>query len=213
EWELGRFLVENMNQTQINKFLKLKWFNTRAKPTFTSKDQLLSWVNALPSFAEWKVTKLEFTGYKTTYPINLIWRNALEVVKQLFSDPAFANHITFDPHIVHDGTQWEYRDFMSADFAWKIQDDLPLGSTLVPIILGSDKTPVMQTTGGLEMHPIFITIGNIDSDVRMKATSRAWRSAIISVWMVLTMRYLAHSHDEMDCSTPRSQHATTRRQF
>jgi hypothetical protein len=25
------------------------------------------------------------------------------------------------------------------------------------------------------MHPIFITIGNIDSDVRMKATSRAWR--------------------------------------
>jgi len=25
------------------------------------------------------------------------------------------------------------------------------------------------------MHPVFITIGNIDSDVRMKATSRAWR--------------------------------------
>jgi hypothetical protein len=144
EWELGRFLVENMNQTQINKFLKLKWvgmslciaaqnpnlnlfsqFNTHAKPTFTSKDQLLSWVDALPSFAEWKVTKLEFTGYKTTHPINLIWRDALEVVKQLFSDPAFANHITFDPHIVHDGTQREYGDFMSADFAWKIQVYLP----------------------------------------------------------------------------------------
>lgn len=25
EWDLGRFLVENLNQTQINKFLKLKW--------------------------------------------------------------------------------------------------------------------------------------------------------------------------------------------
>jgi hypothetical protein len=68
---------------------------------------------------------LEFTGYKTTYPISLIWRDALEVVKQLFSDPAFANHITFDPHIVHDGTQREYGDFMSADFAWKIQVYLP----------------------------------------------------------------------------------------
>lgn len=50
-----------------------------------------------------------------------------------------------------------------------------MGGTLVPIILGSDKTPVTRITGGLEMHPIFITIGNIDSDVRMKATSRAWR--------------------------------------
>lgn len=25
EWELGKFLVENFTQTQITKFLKLKW--------------------------------------------------------------------------------------------------------------------------------------------------------------------------------------------
>ena len=30
-------------------------------------------------------------------------------------------------------------------------------------------------TGGLEMHPLFISIGNIASDVRMAATSHAWR--------------------------------------
>ncbi|KAG1793381.1 hypothetical protein EV424DRAFT_1336031 [Suillus variegatus] len=153
EWELARFLVENLNQTQIDKFLKLKWFNTHPKPSFTSKDQLLDWMDALPCFAEWKVSNLEFTGYKTIRPIQLIWRDALEVVKQLFSDPVFANHITFQPHI----------------------DCLPLGATQVPIILGSDKTPVTRTTGGLEMHPIFITIGNLDSEVRSKATLRAWR--------------------------------------
>ncbi|KAG1789210.1 uncharacterized protein HD556DRAFT_1244286, partial [Suillus plorans] len=71
--------------------------------------------------------------------------------------------------------QREYGDYMSADLAWKIQDCLPLGATQVPIILGSDKTPVTRTTGGLEMHPIFITIGNLDSEVRSKATLRAWR--------------------------------------
>ncbi|KAG1885397.1 hypothetical protein F4604DRAFT_1918091 [Suillus subluteus] len=58
--------------------------------------------------------------------------------------------------------------------AWKIQDHLPVGATQVPITLGSDKTSVMQLTGGLEMHPIFLTIGNIDSEVRSKATLRAW---------------------------------------
>ncbi|KAG1832538.1 hypothetical protein EV424DRAFT_1564026 [Suillus variegatus] len=175
EWQLGKFLVENLTQTQIAKFLKLTWFNTRARPSFTSKDQLIGWMDTLPCFTEWKVSKIAFTGYKTTQPIELIWRDALDVVKQLFSDPTFANHMTFDPHVVQAGDQHEYGDYMSADMAWKIQDHLPVGATQVPIILGSDKTPVTRVTGGLEMHPVFITIGNIDSEVRSKATLRAWR--------------------------------------
>ncbi|KAG1722536.1 uncharacterized protein EDB91DRAFT_1240205 [Suillus paluster] len=175
EWELAKFLVENLNQTQIDKFLKLKWFNTRPRLSFTSKDELLDWIDGLPSFVQWKVSDIKFKGYKTTYPIQFIWRDALEVVKQLFSDPVFANHMSYQPHIVNIGNQREYGDYMSADMAWKIQDYLPLGATQVPIILGSDKTPVTRTTGGLEMHPLFITIGNIDSDVCCKATLRAWR--------------------------------------
>ncbi|KAG2132209.1 hypothetical protein BD769DRAFT_1666227 [Suillus cothurnatus] len=175
EWELAKFLVENLTQAQIDKFLKLKWFHTRQRPSFTSKEQLLDWTDALPCFAPWKVSNIEFTGYKTTYPVQLIWRDALEVVKQLFGDPVFANHITFQPHVVNTGSQREYGDYFSADIAWKIQDYLPVGATQVPIILGSDKTPVTRTTGGLEMHPLFISIGNIDSEVRSKATLRAWR--------------------------------------
>lgn len=46
---------------------------------------------------------------------------------------------------------------------------------MIPIILASDKTPVTRQTGGLEMHPVFMTIGNIQSDIRMQATSHAWR--------------------------------------
>jgi hypothetical protein len=46
---------------------------------------------------------------------------------------------------------------------------------MVPIMLASDKTPVTRQSGGLEMHPIFLTIGNIQSEVRMKATAHAWR--------------------------------------
>jgi hypothetical protein len=30
EWELGKFMVENLTQTQIIKFLKLKWVNVQA---------------------------------------------------------------------------------------------------------------------------------------------------------------------------------------
>ncbi|KAG1858447.1 hypothetical protein DFJ58DRAFT_715865 [Suillus subalutaceus] len=184
EWELGRFLAENLTQTQITKFLKLRWFDTpdRAKPSFTTKDNLLDWMDSLPSFTPWKVSKLEFKGYKTVRPVELVWRDALEVVKQLFSDPTFANNMTFHPHVANVNNQREYGDYMSADMAWKIQDHLPLGATQVPIILGSNKTPVTRLAGGIEMHPVFVTIGNIDSEVRSKATLRAWRCvAYISV--------------------------------
>ena len=34
--------------------------------------------------------------------------------------------------------------------------------------------PVTCHTGGLEMHPLFLTIGNIQSDIRMQAMSHAW---------------------------------------
>jgi len=51
---------------------------------------------------------------------------------------------------------------------------LPEGTTILPIMAASDKMPVTSHTGGLEMHPLFLTTGNIRSDVRMKATSHAW---------------------------------------
>jgi len=85
------------------------------------KDKLLDWMDSLPCFTEWKVSNLEFSGYKTIYPIELIWRDALEVVKQLFSNPIFANHMTFVLHHVNVRDQREYGDYMSADMAWKIQ--------------------------------------------------------------------------------------------
>ena len=54
------------------------------------------------------------------------------------------------------------------------QDHLSLGATIVPIILASNKTPVTCHTRGLQMHPVFLTIGNIQSDIRMQASSHAW---------------------------------------
>jgi len=41
-------------------------------------------------------------------------------------------------------------------------------------VLASDKALVTRMTGDLEMHPLFLTIANINSQVRMKTTSHAW---------------------------------------
>ncbi|KAG2144136.1 uncharacterized protein EDB93DRAFT_1105038 [Suillus bovinus] len=184
EWQLAEFLVQRLTQTDINKFLKLDWFKDRPRPSFKSADQLFGWIDALPSGPEWRSTTLEFTNYTTARPIELIWRDGLEVVKDLFANPIFSNHMMYDPHIVITGSEREYGEFFTANMAFDIQvgllisskvNNLPEGATMVPIILASDKTPVTRMSGGLEMHPVFLTIANIQSEVRMKATAHAWR--------------------------------------
>ncbi|KAH7913503.1 hypothetical protein BJ138DRAFT_1220593 [Hygrophoropsis aurantiaca] len=161
EFELGKFLCDNLNQGQITQFLKLEWvadlsyyFKTREKPSFKNVGELLSWVEILPKGPRWHCTKIEMDNYVTVHPVYLLWRDGLDVAKQIFGNPIFSNHMSYDPH--------------------EITDQLPTGATIVPIILASDKTPVTRHAGNLEMHPLFLTIGNIQSDIRMKATTHAW---------------------------------------
>ncbi|EGO05155.1 hypothetical protein SERLA73DRAFT_68786 [Serpula lacrymans var. lacrymans S7.3] len=113
-------------------------------------------------------------GYTST-PIHLIYRDALEVAQHVFANPVFAQHMMFDPKEVYEGIQRQYGEFMTANHAFELQNNYPEGATMMPIILASDKTGVMRVTGNLDMHPTFLTIGNIALDVRMKATLQAWR--------------------------------------
>ncbi|KAG2336694.1 hypothetical protein BDR05DRAFT_953157 [Suillus weaverae] len=174
EWSLAKFLVENLSQTQIDKFLKLDWM--RERPQFKSKDELFFYMQQLPRCGpKWQCTKLRLKGYESELLIHLIWRDGLEVTKQLFANPVYAKHMCYDPHYIYQGQEHQIGEFWTSDDAWEIQNQLPEGATIIPIIATSNKTPVTRHTGGLEMHPLFLTIGNIQADVRMKATSHAWR--------------------------------------
>ncbi|KAF9228953.1 hypothetical protein BS17DRAFT_792931 [Gyrodon lividus] len=85
-------------------------------------------------------------------------------------------HLTLSA--INEFLQLKWRDhseFFTGDRVHHIQDQLIEGATIIPIIIGSDKTPVTKHTGRLEMHTIFVTIGSIQSDVWMQVTSHAWR--------------------------------------
>ncbi|KAG1906459.1 uncharacterized protein F5891DRAFT_1125401 [Suillus fuscotomentosus] len=163
EWELAKFLSDNLNQGQITRFLKLLWVKseTRKPLAYKSVQQMFTFMDALPKGPKWHCTTIHTEGYITTHPVHLIWRDALEVTRHIFDNPVFANDMEFDPF---------FRKFIRI-FP---MDQLPSGATIVPIVLASDKTPVTRQSGGLEMHPMFLTTANIRSDIRMKATSHAW---------------------------------------
>lgn len=120
-----------VSQTEVGKYLS--WlpvcvstltrpeFDTRARPSFKTVDQLLAYIANLPHGAQWQATAMEFTGYKTTRPIRLIWRNALEVVTELLSNPMFERYMTYDPHIVMRNMEREYSEFFTGTRAFDIQ--------------------------------------------------------------------------------------------
>ncbi|KAI5993810.1 hypothetical protein F5J12DRAFT_907305 [Pisolithus orientalis] len=169
EWRLGKFLAENLMQAQINTFLKLDWLDGQ-KPSFTPACQLLDWMDTLPLGPGWQVMQLEVDGYDTGKKIDLIYCDGLEVVESLFRNLIFSQNMTFDLLRIQRNGEEEYREWFTAQ-----EDTLPDGMTLVPVIAASDKTPITRYMGGLEMHPLFLTIANIDADVHMKATAHAWQ--------------------------------------
>lgn len=89
--------------------------------SFKNAKQLFTFMDALPVAPRWKCTPIHTDGYTTTHPVNLIWRDALEVVHHIFGNPIFANHMEYDPYEIKDNGEREYGEWMSCEQASEIQ--------------------------------------------------------------------------------------------
>jgi hypothetical protein len=52
-----------------------------------------------------------------------------------------------------------------------LQNQLPPGATVVPIVLSSDATQLTNFSGGKSAWPVYISIGNIPKSIRAKVNS------------------------------------------
>ena len=78
-------------------------------------------MDAIPKGLNWRCTTIHFEGYKTRDPIQLYWRDALEVVREIFGNPIFSQHMEYDPYTILDGDEREYGEWMPGDEAHQIQ--------------------------------------------------------------------------------------------
>lgn len=109
-------------------------------------------------------------------PQVLFYRDPVECLKFLESNPTFRGHQSFAPvHKFKDAAQTErYVDEMcSADWWAAMQKRFP-GLTINPLIIGADVTHVTNFSGDGKMHPVYISSGHIDKDVRNQPSSRAF---------------------------------------
>ncbi|KAF8834531.1 hypothetical protein BDN67DRAFT_992647 [Paxillus ammoniavirescens] len=85
----------------------------------------------------------------------------------------FASGMDYRPYCEYEAEtdKCHQHNFMSTDWAWKqadiiARDPATHGSTLVPVILGSDKTTISVVTGQNDFYPLYLPIGNVHNNIR-----------------------------------------------
>jgi hypothetical protein len=67
-----------------------------------------------------------------------------------------------------------YTDMSTTQWWSDMQNRLPCGATIIPVIIGSDATCLTQHHGDQKAWPVYITIRNILDTVRNKPSQHPW---------------------------------------
>ncbi|KAF8577074.1 hypothetical protein K439DRAFT_1649164 [Ramaria rubella] len=184
EWQLAETLMtRSMSLQQIDKLLKLPIMCNRTQTSYKDKCTLLQKIDALPSLGpSFKCETITVTGdikdsdgNFVIEELELFHRDPVECVQELIGNPAFHTMLHYAPEQIFEDascTERIYNEMWTADWWWEIQQKLPPGVTIAPLIIASDKTQLSQFSGDKSAWPVYLTIGNIAKATRHQPSKR-----------------------------------------
>ena len=92
--------------------------------------------------------------------------NVISSIEFLLKHPPFALDLVYGPICQYNKDDRVYTEMHTANWWWNTQDQLPDGSTIVPLLIGTDKTVLTQHHGDVAAWPVYLTIGNLKAKVR-----------------------------------------------
>jgi len=123
--------------------------------------------------SEWYEKRVQFNASRTKTGIveyTLRHRRVIDAVRFFLGHQGFKDELTFAPYrtwTMDDHPKRVYSDMASADWWWDTQEAIEYpGATVVPLIIGSDKTQVTNHQGDLSAHAVYLTVGNLPAAVR-----------------------------------------------
>ncbi|KAH7917126.1 hypothetical protein BV22DRAFT_1026954, partial [Leucogyrophana mollusca] len=185
DWEIASWLLRSgLSMGAINSFLSLELMSSlnrylvqELKATPPGK-KFTDFIELLPSGPRW-VSKVIPTSVATNLPVVLYWRDPLECLQSLFSNPLFQGKINLTPRRVYTTAQKlrrVYTEWITGDDAWDMQvsSRLPKGAMMLGTILSLDKTTVSAMTGDRVAHPLFINLTNIRMGTHLKLNNNSF---------------------------------------
>ncbi|KAH9853324.1 hypothetical protein C2E23DRAFT_868160 [Lenzites betulinus] len=131
--------------------------------------------------AGWKVEVMKAVGDRVgedgqpkKEQIELWLQVAADCVKELMGNSLFRDSLSYAPerHYADEhGRDRLYKNTCTSNWWWDIQNKLPFGATVAPVILASDKTTLSRMSGDKSAWPVYLTLGNIDKRLRRKPSA------------------------------------------
>ncbi|KAH9008669.1 hypothetical protein EDB85DRAFT_2078106 [Lactarius pseudohatsudake] len=169
------FASQGLSVSSIDSFLSLELINGLGL-SFRNAKRLRGLAEMLPKGPEWRYKPCD-SSYPTKKDVALFYRDPLECIQSILSNPLVNDYIRFTPFRVYESAVSAmriYTEWLTGDVAWSMQSQLPDGATLLGIVLSSDKTNISAMTGGRMAHPLLMSLANLLMDFRMKGTNHAF---------------------------------------
>ncbi|KAG0700553.1 hypothetical protein DFH29DRAFT_983059 [Suillus ampliporus] len=164
DWELASFLLSStLSMAAIDHFLGIELVYQSLTALLSHSKELWGRAELLPSGPKWQCHVIS-TDHPMKLPVHLYWRDPLDCIELLFNNSKFAKDIDLIPECIYtmvEHTVRIYGEWMTGEAAWTMQSKLPEDSTLLGVILSSDKTNITNTTGRHVAHPLLISLANI----------------------------------------------------
>ncbi|KAJ7587692.1 hypothetical protein C8J56DRAFT_1004560 [Mycena floridula] len=167
EWELGSWLAKSIGQTSTDGFLKLPIIQKRCKLSYHNNYSFQKKLDQLLIAPEWKCEMVDVRGIPPGKkdPVVLekveLWkRDPLKVIRELVGNPAFKDHMAYAPERAYTSGNLDsrmYDEMWTANWWWDLQEKLPVGTTIVSVILSSDKTQLSVFSGDKSAWPVYPT--------------------------------------------------------
>ncbi|QRV96407.1 hypothetical protein RhiJN_24425 [Ceratobasidium sp. AG-Ba] len=178
QFEIAELLMTTgLSNASRNRLLKSSLY--KGKATWRNSKQLVKDIDRLPHGPGWKMETL-VTRYGGIERRNyLFMRDILEVIRDLIGKRRFRRFMRYAPirHWVSESKKSRiYGEMWTGDWWWRMQMILAVldkFATIAPLIIASDKTSISVLSGGQEVYPVYLTIGNISKSVRRKAKKGA----------------------------------------
>ncbi|KAF7292090.1 hypothetical protein MIND_01235400 [Mycena indigotica] len=170
DWELAKWLVEaGVSRGKIEEFLKLEKIRHGAKPSYHNAYSFYQKIDSLPAGPKWECEMLQITG-------DILDSDGNPVTEEIMANPAFKDHMFYAPQRIYRDEQCtnrEYGEMHTGDRWWELQEKIPAGHTVCPIIIGTDETQLSNFSGDKKAWPAYAAPANVSDDVRRKPNSHA----------------------------------------
>ena len=104
-----------------------------------------------------------------------IYQDIMSLIIFLLGHRPFEHEMVYAPCRSFTGTADSpirvYHELHSGDWWWNMQERVPDGATIVPIILAVDKTQLSLISGDVAAWPVYVTIGNLSREARRRRTT------------------------------------------